>query len=642
MKTLFRHLALLALAAAMVVACTVEEPLVEEPAVEEPVAKANSVKVTVGAGIASGTSTKSEVVTDNGARVLKFSTTDRLYVWGDIGGNKYLAGYLAIDATTISPSGTSASFSGTYGTELQAYEWNDATNQYTPVDYAFSTSDILGECTGVVAYLVSTNSSFTVAPAEKDRAMCGYFPNKIAATVDALMTQDLPVYGYYDNGSFPLSVGDADDCCHPIFNCTLSGLTPEAIYTLVYRNGNDIANIDETKTLGTITADEDGNVAFACYVSGATTDEEYHGFLLTNTADGSDVKIASLGTKALTSKVYNVTRAAYPQTADLTTMYSTDANSVEYYAARDGQTLSGDFCGYGYITIADGATVTLNLSSQSNQSYFSAPDNCDHAPIHCLGDAHIILAADSYNCVEAGDSSNYPAVFVPKDKTLTISGTGELVIDATGSYGAGIGGGKNIDCGNIVIAGGVITAMSKGSSAAIGSGKNGSCGTITISGGVIKEALHVDNDNSLGAAIGSGQNGSCDAITISGGQIGGTVGDIKYDGAVATNSNVAAIGCGQNGYCGDITIDKTITCVVVTYTGVGNGVNLIGSCNFFNDDTNCDVYFGKVKVFDKTERQWYDGADSYNRSVLASGTYGDIHFDNYNTFWELTPAPATP
>ena len=60
-------------------------------------------------------------------------------------------------------------------------------------------------------------------------------------------------------------------------------------------------------------------------------------------------------------------------------MYSTDGNGKKYYAARDGQTLTGNFGGYeGYITIADGATVTLNLEG------FLAPDQCDHAPIHCL------------------------------------------------------------------------------------------------------------------------------------------------------------------------------------------------------------------------------------------------------------------
>ena len=224
---------------------------------------------------------------------------------------------------------------------------------------------------------------------------------------------------------------------------------------------------------------------------------------------------------------------------------------------------------------------------------------------------------------------------------MTISGTGELGVEATVSYGAGIGGGGNIVCGNIVIAGGVISAMSRGASAAIGSGKGGSCGTITISGGVIKQASHLYNDNNVGAAIGSGHIGSCGAITISGGQIGGTVGDTDYYGAVATNKNGAAIGCGKNGSCGDITIEKTITCVVVTYTGGPIGVNMIGSCNSLSA-YSCDVYFGNVKVFDKTKQKWYDGDDSYNKSVLAIGTYGDIHFDNYNTFWELTPAPATP
>ena len=621
MKTMIKWMGILALVLFAAVSCEVGGLEPEQP--EGPVGK---IQVKMGAKIQS---TKSTVIKKDGNRMLNFDEGDRLYVRGLITGTspqKIVAGYLSIDGVY---DGTSVTFNG----DLNVYVEDGGA--YVAGTHDFG-DEPLEQCSDILGILVHAGAgeSFTVDNSSK----VGSYTTAVAFSVNDLMTKCLPVYGYYDNdsGKIALSVGDAPSTCTPIFNCALSGLTPDAEYTLVYRNGDNIASIDFTQTLGTIIADGTGYVAFACYVSGTTTAEEYHGLLLTNTVDGTDVRITSLGTKALASNVYNVTREAYPASVDLNTMCSIDANDFKYYAARDGQTITGIFGGdEGYITIADGATVTLNIVD------FGAPNECDHAPIHCLGDAHIILADGSVNGIQAAPESDYPGIFIPADRTLTISGNGELVIDATGSYGAGIGGGWKINCGNIVIAGGVITAMSKGSSAAIGSGLSGSCGTITISGGVIKDALHVDNGTNIGAAIGSGQNGSCGAITISGGQIGGTVGGLGYDGAVATNKNVAAIGCGRNGSCGDITIEKTITRVVVTFSGGDNGVNMIGSCNL-SDDTICNVYFGKVKVFDKTKRKWYDGDDSYDKSVLASGTYGDIRFVNSGPLWKLTPATATP
>ncbi|MBO4842823.1 MAG: hypothetical protein J5478_05580 [Bacteroidales bacterium] len=417
-----RFICILALGAMAITSCQLEEPVPEQ----EEGTRVSKVSVAVSAGLDNGAKTKSTVADTLGGKMLKFTAGDRLYVCGDINGTEnILSGYLSIDNTSISTDGKHATFTGIYGDGLQAYAWNGTNNQYDVVDYAFLTSDILAACSNVTATLVDQHSTFTVSATDYASKMRGSFATMIAATVDDLMSHSLPVYGFYDNGSFPLSVGDSPSTCTPIFNVNLSGLTADAEYTLVYRNGDDAFHIDETKTLGTITANGSGNAAFACYVSGVTTAEEYHGFLLTNTADGTDVKITALATKALVSKVYNATREVYPANVTLSTMYSTDGNGKKYYAARDGQTLTGNFGGSeGYITIADGATVTLNLEG------IQAPHQCDHAPIHCLGDANIILAAGMNTYVVAGLDSNYPSVFVPEGKTLTISGTGELIADA--------------------------------------------------------------------------------------------------------------------------------------------------------------------------------------------------------------------
>lgn len=610
MKTTIKWMGILALVVLAAISCEVSGLEPEQP--KGPVGK---VHVKMGAKIQS---TKSTVVLSGSDRTLNFTEGDRLYVRGLITGTdpqKIVAGYLSLKDD---PGTTTASFEG----DLSVYEFKSAgtPDVYEASEYDFGETAPLSQCSNILGTLVHKDAvGFTV-----DASQAGSYATAVAGQVDDLMTKCLPVYGYYDNGSIPLSVGDADDSCHPIFNCNLSGLTPDATYTLVYRNGDNIASIDFTQTLGTITANGSGNASFACYVSGTTTANEYHGFLLTNTADNTNKLLANLGTKALVSKVYNVTREAY---VDLNTLYSTDANSVKYYAARDGQTLTGNFGGSeGYITIADGATVTLNING------FRAPYQCDHAPIHCLGDANIILAAGMNANVYAGNDSNYPVVFVPEGKTMTISGTGELTADATNSGAAGIGGGSGHNCGNIVIAGGVISAYGSLNNAAIGSSSNSSCGNITISGGVIKEAKYLQSGYHYGAGIGSGRNGSCGTINISGGVIGGDIGGYVYDGAVA-GQNAASIGSGRNGSCGTITIGTGIT-FVMAYGGDSNN-NRIGSESI----TRCDVYFGDLKVYDKSYQQWYNSSTgAYDASSLVhNNTYGGLKFEKYVRYWCLTP-----
>ena len=615
MEKITKLMSILALGA-VIVSCQQEEPIVEittETGVSQ-------VTVTAGAGIVQ---TKSAVVTVGTTRSLSFTTGDRLYVRGLITGTdpqKIVAGYLDIEGTP-EEGATHADFSGT----LNIYEFESAgtPDVYTTSTYDFGENAPLTQCSSILGWLVHNEAvGFTV-----DAGQNGAYTNTIATTVDDLMTHSLPVYGFYDEGSFPLSVGDYPSTCTPIFNVNLSGLTASATYTLVYRNGDDSFNIDETKTLGTITADGSGNAAFACYVSGVTTAEEYHGFLLTNTADDSDVKITALATKALVSKVYNATREAFPATVTLSTMCSTDANSIKYYAARDGQTLTGNFGGSeGYITIADGATVTLNIEN------FSAPYQCDHAPIHCLGDANIILDDGMEAPVNAGNDSNYPAVFVPEGKTMTISGTGELIADGSFSNAAGIGGGQKITGGNIVIAGGIISAYGGYNSAAIGSSSSSSCGNITISGGAIKEAKYDGPGDSHGAGIGSGASGSCGTITISGGQIGGEIDNWYYYGAVAGES-AASIGCGASGSCGTITIGADITYVRVSSNS--NSYHLIGG----EWPNSCDVYFGNFKFYDKTTCAWYNSSTGAYENYFFpfDGNYGGLTFKYNPNYWILTP-----
>jgi len=282
----------------------------------------------------------------------------------------------------------------------------------------------------------------------------------------------------------------------------------------------------------------------------------YYGLRADN-YDGSDVS-------ALAADGYTVTRSATQNngdgtytwmytvghTVDLRSVTTTDTNGKLYYAAENGDVLTESFTDEAYVTIPDGATITLS------DVYIQAPYNCDHAAIHCLGSANIIVSGSSCNDVHAGASSSYPAIYVPSGKTLTISGSSELWANGRNGTGAGIGGGyvynsnTPIPCGNIVLNGGTIEADGGHFSAGIGGGGAGSCGNITINGATINYA----NGGQSGAGIGSGRGGSCGNITISSGSVGGNFGNSACGGEYAYG-----IGCGQSGSCGNITIGSDVT-----------------------------------------------------------------------------------
>ena len=224
------------------------------------------------------------------------------------------------------------------------------------------------------------------------------------------------------------------------------------------------------------------------------------------------------------------------------------------YEAQDGDVLTGSTSTYS-VTIADDATVTLDgvtINGVNNDSY-------SWAGITCLGDATIILSGT--NTVK-GFYRAYPGIHVPVDKTLTIQGSGSLTASSNG-YGCGIGGGYEIACGNIVIAGGTITATGGDFAAAgIGGGDTGSCGTISITGGTITAT---GGDSAPG--IGSGYGGQCGDISITGGTINANGGE-----------SAAGIGSGNSGSCGDITITNGVTSVTATK---GEGADYsIGASNY--------------------------------------------------------------
>ncbi len=258
--------------------------------------------------------------------------------------------------------------------------------------------------------------------------------------------------------------------------------------------------------------------------------------------EGLKVTAAGLGTTTVTAK-------AGDQTATLTVAIvainlaaiTPNVGTTEYNVSSDA-ILTGTLAENYKISIADGVSVTLkdvNINGTHNSSY-------KWAGITCAGNATIILEGE--NTVK-GFHSDYPGIFIAEGKTLVIKGAGKLEASSNGDA-AGIGGGWAINCGNIEIQGGIITANGGRSSAGIGTGYNATCGTITISNGSVTA-----KGGESAAGIGSGSadyegTATCGNITISGGTVDATGDD---------DSGGAGIGCGHTGYagtaiCGDILI----------------------------------------------------------------------------------------
>ena len=265
--------------------------------------------------------------------------------------------------------------------------------------------------------------------------------------------------------------------------------------------------------------------------------------------EGTPVTIVPTGNLRRIKSITLVDEAPVVLTLDLATV-TTDTT------VGDGDTLTGTLGANVKISIADGATVTLDgvtINGVYNTSY-------RWAGITCLGDATIILSGT--NTVK-GFYDEYPGIHVPQNKTLTIEGSGSLTASSNG-YGCGIGGGYQITCGNIVIAGGNITATG-GNQAGIGGGYHGSCGNISITGGTITAT---GGNNSAG--IGGGYIGGCGNISITGGTVNATGGDFA-----------AGIGGGQSSSCGTVTITNGVTSVTAT-KGMGAdysiGAGESGSC----------------------------------------------------------------
>lgn len=571
LKTILSALAIAVALLAANTACTSDDADITVP--EQPqqpdTPSTGGITMTVGASIGDDvTSGRSAVAIEDNKRALHFTDGDQLYVYGHLPADYYLVGTL--DIVTISTGGKSADFSGA----IKVY---DSSNEDVTDTYHFPhPSDPLADCVSATAHLFHKDMRTSIYTIQANHTLVYNTAQAFATDVETLMTTVLEVCGDYNKTTKKFSLGSTD----AILNCTLSGLTASTDYKVKFNSdASPVATYDFTTDVnGT------GTIAFI-------SSDGSHTRILNILQSTTPVGDINLGTLDFTAKVYNVARywldPVFYKVINLATVATP-------YTAKNGELLTGILGGgatnTGNVKIAAGATVVLH-----NVEITSVDKSSDkqYAGIDCQGDATIVLSGT--NKVKGG-AAYKPAIYIPNDNTLTIRGSGSLEADGTGC-GAGIGGGQNDNCGNIVIAGGDITAKAGTASAAIGSGNTKSCGTITISGGTVT-ASSTGTGSGGGAAIGSGETGSCGTINISGGTVtatsskwGAAIGsgynsvscdpiNISGGNVTATSTGIGAgIGSGKGGNCTGISITGgTVEAEGTSGAGIGSGSDSVTKC----------------------------------------------------------------
>ena len=326
--------------------------------------------------------------------------------------------------------------------------------------------------------------------------------------------------------------------------------------------------------------------------------------------------------------------------------------------AQYGDILTGTLNGNYKISVADGATVTLQdvtISCLENGS--------PYAGLSCLGDATLLLKGSNFIVGGYQDDiltmADWPGIHIAVDHTITIYGTDSDHLSARpGGHGdaAAIGGGKDSSCGNIVIKGGTISAIGD-AGAGIGCGlaniSDVTCGDITITGGNVTAT-----GGAHAAGIGCGEiwNGdsTCGAVTITGGTVTATGGDCA-----------AGIGCGnasngQTSTCGPI----RITGGTVTATGGDNAAGIGGGYGQSSSNSHCiceSIFIANTvnKVTAQKGKdaicalgQGYGNSNCYSIKLgnvtvyngatwspdpMVKGTYGGLSLDISDDTWTLTP-----
>ena len=306
------------------------------------------------------------------------------------------------------------------------------------------------------------------------------------------------------------------------------------------------------------------NETWAIVLPQAALEETGEAFSEDNAYFGTRPALSAIGSNQYLSSGVSMTVNTPAWDGDLSKL--TEGVSERYATATNGMTISGTLTADVKVSIADGATVTLDGANINNGSK-SRSVSC--AGITCVGSATINLtggsiinsSSDGYPGIQAGSSGN----------TLTIQGSGTLSAQG-GSDAPGIGGGNGISCGNISLLGGTISACGGDNAPGLGNGQNGSCGDIHISRDV--EKINVTGGSGAAISIGTNSGGT---LTVD------DVDDVSYlntDSFVYHPVNLSTLTSNFIAKCGDVlrgTLTNNVTISIddeVSATVILSGANI--------------------------------------------------------------------
>jgi hypothetical protein len=185
----------------------------------------------------------------------------------------------------------------------------------------------------------------------------------VASSVNELMTSSYRVGGEYDPDSHSFDLW-ANNTFSVILNCTISGLTPGASYTVRLNSGDTEDYNDHQDYEGNVTANGEGKATFAIT---APTADYYFQLALSSTAGR---KLVTLGRKELEPKVYNIKTTAtdyvFPAGAPVVSGTAAWPQEVwggsNWYEIKEDPadvSISGSFTGYSF-DLMNGGAVSLN------------------------------------------------------------------------------------------------------------------------------------------------------------------------------------------------------------------------------------------------------------------------------------------
>jgi len=437
------------------------------------------------------------------------------------------------------------------------------------IDYSsFNPSLMVGEIRlnwNIVKGISESSGSASAATAQESNPMLEYMPT---AGNSAWWTWTAPSNGKvaFDTVGSQLDGGGAMDTFLSIYTNCEAYASSEGGLQKVWENDN--INL---RTTGSITFMAEAGVKY--YVCAGDREGAENGTIRINwgapSPNGESVDLASV-----------------------ISFDTTIADGTTIYGTLGGTTLHGRRSN---VSIAPGATVTISnvtINGEDNA-------DCQWAGLTCEGDATLVL--EGVNVV-MGFYNTCPGIYVPSGSRLDIYGSGSLTASSNG-HGAGIGGGSYVpcmECGDIYIHGGTITATGGEGAAGIGSGNGGSCGDIVIAGGVVTAT-----GGEGAAAIGAGGNALCGAVTVAPELTDVTIGATRmiapsWDGnlstlsartAIATNGTVVTGTLGINGkVC--VAPGATVTLRDATIGGVDSaecpwaGITCLGSATIVLEGAN--------------------------------------------------------